>query len=580
MARDRRKRTPQRPPDESGRYSIRLLSLASKQAETRAEMDDPFQVSGLYGVGPRKFVLPPLGEGSLRSLVTFHDESNILPQCVAAYQQNIDGFGYRFDTAVKEEKFPKARKAEADREREDLEYFFDYAYSEGSFTELRKRMRKDVEITGIGYWEAVRDATGRIERLNHVPSWQVRMTGLVGGFVVVQETRRRGLELETAKVSRRFRLFCQIVVIAGKMRKVWFKQYGDPRNYDSATGEPLAKGTRSRDMATELMVFRSSYHPVSSYPLPRWIGNLPSVLGSRAAEEVNILYFDNKTIPPMVIAVSGGQLTKGTIDRIQEVIEYEIKGRENFHRALILEAVNPEAGQGRTAGARPQIEIKPLTDRMIQDGMFMNYDAANRTKNRGSFRIPPILTGETTDYNRATAETSQLMAEEQVFRAERIDFDYQQNRWLMPDVGAKLLKLVSLGPNVTLNEDLIAMLPAAEEAGGMTPNISRQIMSDVMEKELPLIEEEWGNRPFSLTKVEANVGAVMEQLAGGAVAEGGEPSGAPPASGAPGESQAGKAARQKKWDDWVDRLPVEARQAFIRKIRVAAREALQRRVAS
>ena len=50
--------------------------------------------------------------------------------------------------------------------------------------------------------------------------------------------------------------------------------------------------------ATEILHFRV-HNPRSAYGVPRWIGNLLAVLGSRQAEEVNFLYFENKSVPPL-----------------------------------------------------------------------------------------------------------------------------------------------------------------------------------------------------------------------------------------------------------------------------------------
>ena len=52
--------------------------------------------------------------------------------------------------------------------------------------------------------------------------------------------------------------------------------------------------------ATELLHF-ALHSPRSPYGVPRWIGNLLSVLGSRQMEEVNYLYFSNKSVPPLAL---------------------------------------------------------------------------------------------------------------------------------------------------------------------------------------------------------------------------------------------------------------------------------------
>ena len=573
---------------------LRVLSVGgTKQVDgSRALALDPFGQVGAYAgtAGRRRLIVPPLGEGTFSMLVDVADESNILGQCVDAYEVNIDGFGHRFELAVEEDKLPEGQRPAADAEKERLEEFFTYAYHDGSFIELRRRTRQDIETTGVGYWEVLRDRSGQIVRLNHLPSHTVRMSPYDPETVTIDEVRRTGLATKTVKLARRFRVYCQIHHAAGKREMVWFKDFGDPRVLDYKTGEFNAKGDKSR-AATELICFRTSYHPKTPYALPRWIGNLPSVLGSRAAEEINLLYFDNKTIPPLVITVAGGLLTKGAIKRLQDTLENEIKGRANFHKALILEATAPEeAAAGKGSSKIPRIEVKPLTDKQIQDAMFMGYDEGNRKKVRSSFRLPPLLTGETPDYNRATAEASMLMIEEQVFRPERMGFDFYLNRWIMPQLGATSWKFVSNGPNVTQNQDLIELLGAGESVGAMTPNIGRKIMSDVMEEAVPPIEEPWGDVPFSLTVAESQA-QLLEMLGGldpgagegapppregdEAPAEGEPPAGeAPPAKpGQEGDSPAKRAARRMI----ARRLPVALKQAVLLEARDLLKLELARR---
>jgi len=504
---------------ESRAHITKILNLTrgtvKAAGESNAILDDPFAADNVYGSTEvaRRVLIPPMGEGSLRVLVDMVDESNILRQCIEAYQTNVDGFGYRFDLAVPQGEFPESLKAKAKTEEEALTEFFDYGYAEGSFEDLRKRIRWDREATGCGYMEVLREVkTGQVNRVNHVPSYTLRQTVYDPDPVVVEEHRMVGLSMKTVKVSRRFRTFVQIQFGAGKKEQVWFKEFGDPRNMDKTTGKFVGAKSKA-NLATEIMPFRSGYHPTSPYSTPRWIGNLPSVLGSRAAEEINLMYFDNKTIPPMVVTVSGGALTKGTIKRIENLINHKLKGRENFHEPLILEAQPVQDVSGNISA--PKIEIKPLTEAATRDALFMGYDGENRKKARSSFRLTPLYTGESEDLTRATAEASQHVVEEQVFRPERVSFDYVINRWLLPELGAMYHKFVSLGPNVTLNEDLVSALTSGETAGGMTPNIARRLLSDITESDIPQIEEEWGDVPFSLTIAQMRALAPPPAFGGG-----------------------------------------------------------------
>lgn len=548
-----------KPKAEVGLYPmVRVLSLSAKAPDvSEALQEDPFQDA--YTEGPRRLLVPPLGVGSLRALVEFATESNMLQQCVNAFQDNVDGFGHRLDLVVKDEQFPKARQADAQKERERLEEFFTYAYEQGSFLELRRRLRSDRETVGIGYWEVIRDRQQQVVGLNHLPAHTVRMTALAREVVPVTELRRAGLELQPVKLARRYRAFCQIVSSAGRERKVWFKEFGDPRFLHLKTGEYSRRPFGGANDANELIAFPVRYYALSPYSLPRWIGNLPSVLGSRAAEEINLLYFDNKTIPPMAVLVSGGQLTRQTVKRLEQVLEHEIKGREHFHKVLILEAAPPDRGFQPGPMAAPKIELKPLTETQLRDAMFLQYDESNRMKVRSSFGLAPIFVGESQDYTRATADISRLVVEEQVFRPERTEWDFWMNRRLMPVLGAQFLKFVSLGPNVSLNEDLIAALGAGESVGAMTPNLGRRILSDILEQELPPIQEDWGNVPFTMTIAQLQAALGLAGF-GGAAAPAKRPELDP-----------------QFWRLLAKRLPAEVTQALVQDLRREIRKELDRR---
>jgi hypothetical protein len=72
----------------------------------------------------------------------------------------------------------------------------------------------------------------------------------------------------------------------------------------------------------------------------------------------NFLYFENKSVPPMALLVSGGRISEASVPRIERFIEENLKGKANFHKILILEA----DGAGTGDGGRAKIELRPLTD--------------------------------------------------------------------------------------------------------------------------------------------------------------------------------------------------------------------------
>jgi len=235
--------------------------------------------------------------------------------------------------------------------------------------------------------------------------------------------------------------------------------------------------------------------------MPRYIGNLLSIFGDRAAEEINFITFKNNNIPSMVIAVSNGQLTEATIDRVKEFVESQIQGSDNYSKFLLLEAEGAEEGED---GSQVKMEIKPLVSEQHKDALFQEYSKNNQDKIRRLWRLPPIFVGRSDDYTRATAESSRRLADEQIFAPERDEFDAFINRQIFPSMGIMYHKFKSNSPNTTDNTQLVKILASAEKTGGMSPKIGRLILEDVLNSELPGFPDEFDpDVPFSLTMAEA-----------------------------------------------------------------------------
>ena len=109
------------------------------------------------------------------------------------------------------------------------------------------------------------------------------------------------------------------------------------------------------------------------------VGALLAVLGLRQLEEVNYLYFENKSVSPLALFISGGYLSESSVPRIERFIEENLKGKRNFHKILILEAEG--SGQGESCA---KIELRPLTEAQQQDALFQLYDERNIDKVGGS----------------------------------------------------------------------------------------------------------------------------------------------------------------------------------------------------
>jgi capsid portal protein len=220
-----------------------------------------------------------------------------------------------------------------------------------------------------------------------------------------------------------------------------------------------------------------------------------SVLGSRQMEEVNYLYFENKSVPPLALLVSGGRLSDASVPRIERFIEENLKGKANFHKILILEA----DGSGTGDGGRAKIELRPLTEAQQQDALFSSYDERNVDKVGSSFRLPRLLRGETKDFNKATAESALRFAEDQVFQPERDEFDFLMNRKVLADMGVRFWKFRSQTPVTRDPERMTAMVERLVRVGVLTPEEGRVLAGDIFNKEFRKIGDDWTKRPITLT---------------------------------------------------------------------------------
>lgn len=397
----------------------------------------------------------------------------------------------------------KALRERARRERVRIDNFFANLSPRMSFSRLRRKLGHDEESVGWGAWEVLRTKRGEPSRLNYAQAWTLRALPLDGALVEVECKRRvSDIAVRDGKERRRFRRFVQVYEGA----KTYFKEYGDPRLMSADTGtfyeslgamhekEPKARA------ATELLWFNLDNAESDVYGLVRWSGCVLGAIGSREMEEINLLFFESKAIPPLVVLISGGRLASDAKEELRTIIRDQIKGKKNFHRILILEAepaskAAPISGQASQNTVR--IEIKPLTEAIFKDQLWGQYDKDNRSKIGQSFRVPPILRGETTDFNRATAIAAIRVAEEQVFEPERRDFDFEINRTLVRDLGVTLWRFRSLPPHSENTIDLLETLSKLAE-GLITPDEARPVVARVLGVDLPKVEADWARLPLRL----------------------------------------------------------------------------------
>lgn len=467
-------------------------------------------------------------------LAVMFDSSSSLRPNVDVLATNVDGFGFRLEPAVDlaapdaddkirdsllvealfDGRVPDLSEEAVSTRRRMLEglgrverlrtqLFFDNCGVGVSFIELRMRTRVDLEVTGNAYWELIRNRAGEVSKFNHVPSVSMRLMRADAQFTEVETWQRvSSADLRKVTEQRRFRRFVQR--IQGQ-EVCYFKEFGDPRTVSARSGiiypddASLHRAEPGSPEATEMLHFKI-HSPLSVYGVPRWVGAILAVLGTRDSEEVNLTYFRNKAVPPLAILVSGGVLAAGAADRITSYIKDQIKGKDNFHSILVLEA-EPAGGGAVTGvqGSRVRIEIKNLMEAQQQDALFQNYEQNNAEKVGSMYRIPRILRGSMTDFNRSTADAAIRYAEQQVFQPERAKLDHAIDAVLV-DRGVRFLRFVSNSPVEKDPPVLVEMAARLVDAGIITPNEAREIAGDAFNARLGKIEAPWGRIPVEAAK--------------------------------------------------------------------------------
>lgn len=453
------------------------------------------------------------------------EQSNMIQQCIDAYVVNTVQTGWEVE--------PINRGRIVDEgERVELESFLEHANCDEALTEVMSKVIRDRESVGFGFLEIIRDAMGDVSLFRHCPALWTRLCVKDPTEVLVEYTISRGRRVSTVKEYRRFRRYVQIV----NGHYVWFKEFGDPRKMDWANGAFEGQsGYDPSQQATEIYHFKNDSN--DSYGTPKWINQLPSIIGSRESEEVNMRYFQDNTVPPMLLMVGNGRLTQQSYRELNNTLNSGT-GKDRQNKIMLIEAV----GEGDSLdGKNSAIELKveKLTDTRQSDGLFKAYDEGNMAKVRSSFRLPPITVGMSQDVNFATASTSAFVAESQVFGPARVQIDNPMNKLFVNGrngLNLRTVKLVSRTPAITSPEMLVKTLTALNVMGAITPRQAQMSANKVLQVEIvPYPEkgspdyEDWMDKPIVFAARGAkgsayDKGAEDGMVPGGAVgSEDGEP---------------------------------------------------------
>ncbi|AGK52023.1 phage portal protein [Bacillus sp. 1NLA3E] len=467
------------------KMKARVIKVDQPSTSTKQIYDDPFK--DLYS---GEIIAPPY---NLKELKLIGEYSTIIQQCVEAYKVNILGFGfipkYRFDYNTDDTS--NELKTLADKEWTRLEEFVRYLNYDEEAETIFGFALEDREKMGNGYVEVLRDSLNIPAGIEYADGQYIRVCIRSVPEEVEYKITING-QVKTIKRWRTFRKYIQEINGA----RVWFKEYGDPRIMNLSTGK-YDESTPEHLRATELIHFKIGS---GTYGIPRWIGHIVNLYGTRKADELNYLYFKQGRHTPAAIVVENGMLSDDSVAQLKEYMS-GIEGVDNAHKFLLLEAegVATEDVHGDEKVTPVKVQIKSLAEILQQDALFLEYDSKSRDKLRSAFRLPPLYTGESQDYNKATAETARKVTEEQVFRTERKTIAGKLNTLFLGDLDIFNVMLTLNGPNFGDPLDTAKVLTPFINAGSAAPNDLRDLLGQVLGKDLEMFPEEY-NVPLQMMR--------------------------------------------------------------------------------
>lgn len=388
----------------------------------------------------------------LQTLDRLSQENNTLSPCIEAMVTNIDGTSFDF---IKDVLHSTTNETSIDdTKRNELWSFFAEPWPGESFITVRKKVRRDMERTGNGYMEIIRNLKGEIVFARHVDAKMIRLIKLSDPIEDAMTITRKGGKINM-KMAQRYRRFVQLV---NGVELRYFKEFGCPHEVDKRSGkfETEQNKVLPRNRSSELLHFTVLPDAHTPYGVPRWISQLPSVLGSRKAEEFNMEFFDNGGVPPVLILLQGGTL--GSESR--KALEQRVSGMASKKNRVQIVEMEPSGGS-LEAPSQARVTVERFGAEKQNDSMFEKYDERCEERVRRSFRLPPLFVGQAADYSFAAAFASYTVAEAQVFRPERDEFDEIISVKLLPALGYEGYLMKSNGLKI---EDVTLKLQALELA--------------------------------------------------------------------------------------------------------------------
>ena len=405
--------------------ALGVQSSSKEQEKSRQLREDPFGSAADYS--RVNIAQPPY---NIEALALCPEKSSMLSACIQAMAQNVVGFGYEVHVKKGIDKAEDDDEIVAEKKR--LGEFLENCNPnpEMDFMEIMEQVMIDKHTIGQGAIEVVRNKAGEISSLYHAPSYTIR--------VMIEKLDEATKTLKPQGC---------IQIRNGK--KIYFKNYGDRRLRNRFSGEYSDEGDVEHIpwelQASEMLLTRKYSSKNTYYGVPLYISALLAISGNRYAEETNNAFFRNSSIGPQMLILRNAHLTEESTKNLQDYWKAKYQGAENAYKLIVVDIESNEIApeERLTLDEKPaqaSVDLKPMMTR--DEASYLKYIETNDDRIRACFRIPPILTGQMRDVNRANSETARYLAEEQTFAPERRRLQKLINNTIVKDQGIKYVEVV------------------------------------------------------------------------------------------------------------------------------------------
>jgi capsid portal protein len=260
----------------------------------------------------------------------------------------------------------------------------------------------DKEAIGWGAFEVIREASGKIARLQHLPATKLRVLIGFQGFVEIIDTSlnaRSGRHTYYQPFGQKFGKYIDDPFDLSSRPKKIFKPYNPEEDgeleignkgltfnlVNKLTGEPL-KGklqTNFKKAANEVLFIPNTHSSTIYYGYSDIVPSIGAVITNVHIRDYLLQFFEHNCIPRHAVIIKGAKVDDKFMELITDYFENKVKG--SAHKTIILALT----GFGNK---NVEVEFRSLAaDNKEAD--FLNTRKANDAQIMAAHGIPPAILG-------------------------------------------------------------------------------------------------------------------------------------------------------------------------------------------